>query len=115
MAEPLLYNVTERPLELIAGPVISAPFQPAETQEAQEAQEAPDVISISGPCMYGDCAAREANICFSPHPAPVHVPQSNPGPPLCFETLTPVYKTEKRFVSSSSKRVLFSPMYGLLL
>ncbi len=56
---------------------------------------------------------RDPSLYTSPRPGNVAIPPANSCHSLCPGPLTPLYKPEQRFVSSGSKRVLFSPMYGI--
>ena len=112
LTSPLPFNFPDRALDYLpSGPGFSAPFPTQEVQEAPFTQYIPDLPSGYQEYNIGpqDHMAREVSGCFSPHPGGIQIPQS--GNPV--EMATPIYQPdERRWNSSSCKRVLFSPVYG---
>jgi len=104
----LLGNYQDRGGDFL-GPCLmyGQPFLPSEHHFYQENQDAIGTYGQQEHLM------KEMNVCLSPRPANVRMPQSA-GNVSEFdeENVTPIlYKNERMFQSNTSKRVLFSPMY----
>ena len=112
-AEPLPFTIPDHVLDYVpAGLAYSAPFLIQDAPDISYIQEGPynngqylGYVSISEPMP------REVNACCSPRSASIQLPQSNSAA----EPSTPIYRGENRFQPSSSKRVLFSPLYCLIM
>jgi len=109
-AEPGLFDFSNHAITTGAHAKLeSAPFSVPELHEVNDPPYIPTSITNSFAAPTG-LSGRVINSCFSPNAQSMYVIAQNQSLQMSEEPLSPLYKDERQFISSSSKRVLFSPM-----